>query len=29
MVEKVLSNSMSTTQAINDASTKIGLLLVK
>ncbi len=29
MVEKVLSNSMSVTEAINDASAKLGLLLVK
>src|SRR3990167_9182707 len=29
MVEKVLSNSMTATQAISDASAKIGLLLVK
>ena len=29
MVEKVLSNSMSVTQAISDASAKLGLLLVK
>lgn len=29
MIEKVLSNSMTTTQAISDASAKLGLLLVK
>ncbi|MEK7104473.1 MAG: extracellular solute-binding protein [Patescibacteria group bacterium] len=29
MVEKVLSNSMSITQAVSDASAKLGLLLVK
>jgi multiple sugar transport system substrate-binding protein len=29
MIEKVLSSSMSTTEAINDASAKLGLLLVK
>ncbi|MCX6751657.1 MAG: ABC transporter substrate-binding protein [Candidatus Nomurabacteria bacterium] len=29
MVEKVLSNSMSVTQAISDAGTKLGLLLIK
>ncbi|MFA6586165.1 MAG: extracellular solute-binding protein [Candidatus Paceibacterota bacterium] len=29
MIEKVLSNSMSTTEAINDASAKLGLLLVR
>jgi len=29
MVEKVLSNSMSATQSINDASSKLGLLLIK
>ncbi|MEK7060304.1 MAG: extracellular solute-binding protein, partial [Patescibacteria group bacterium] len=29
MVEKVLSNSMSVTQAISDASAKLGLLLIK
>ena len=29
MIEKVLSNSMSVGEAVNDASAKLGLLLVK